>query len=346
MQWFEWPVKRIAVRRLMAAALSMLLLALSAHASAASPYVHIAHCDVNQNSRTIPVQMPSLATSPRDAPVGTPLSNWIYTPLASYYSCQIENSSIAMNFAAVSLTNSGRTANGYTVYNTNVQGVGIAVALGITFDGCGAGTQWTNLGSTWTSCQVSNVHNGNLQGEVSLRLIKTGPITPGRLSGGSLFTVTSPSSGNPIDFSLTGTDIRVPSCQTPDVTVPMGTYAVSAFTGAGSSPPPVNFNLAINNCPAGMTQIQYLFEAPLGATGGVDGVTVLTGDSTAKGIGLRLRDGANAALKFDTAYRLNGYNATTGGSYTVPLKAAYYQTGTSVTPGTANAVITFTMTYQ
>ncbi|WP_233835465.1 fimbrial protein [Paraburkholderia sp. ZP32-5] len=38
--------------------------------------------------------------------------------------------------------------------------------------------------------------------------------------------------------------------------------------------------------------------------------------------------------------------ALSSGSYTVPLKAAYYQTAASVMPGTANAVMTFTMTYQ
>jgi major type 1 subunit fimbrin (pilin) len=32
--------------------------------------------------------------------------------------------------------------------------------------------------------------------------------------------------------------------------------------------------------------------------------------------------------------------------YSVPFKAAYYQTGASVKAGTANAVMTFTVTYQ
>ena len=53
-----------------------------------------------------------------------------------------------------------------------------------------------------------------------------------------------------------------------------------------------------------------------------------------------------ALLKYDTQYTLGSYVTSTGGSYTIPLTAAYYQTGTAVTAGTANGVLTFTMTYQ
>ena len=86
-----------------------------------------------------------------------------------------------------------------------------------------------------------------------------------------------------------------------------------------------------------------------GASDGTDatnGVIALASGSTATGIGLKLTDSSSAALKFNSLYQVSGYNAATGGSYTVPLTAAYYQTATSVTPGTANAVVTFTMTYQ
>jgi type 1 fimbria pilin len=38
--------------------------------------------------------------------------------------------------------------------------------------------------------------------------------------------------------------------------------------------------------------------------------------------------------------------SSTGGSFSVPLKARYYQTGDTITTGTANGVLSFTMTYQ
>ena len=77
-----------------------------------------------------------------------------------------------------------------------------------------------------------------------------------------------------------------------------------------------------------------------------NGVLALSSGSTATGIGLQLKDGSGNPLKYNTQYTLTRYSKTTGGSHTIPLTAAYYQTAASVTPGSANAVLTFTMTYQ
>uniref|UniRef100_UPI00163FAB96 fimbrial protein n=1 Tax=Burkholderia gladioli TaxID=28095 RepID=UPI00163FAB96 len=63
-------------------------------------------------------------------------------------------------------------------------------------------------------------------------------------------------------------------------------------------------------------------------------------------IGLQLKDGNGNALKYNTQYTLTSYSKSTGGSYTIPLTARYYQTAAQVTAGSANAVLTFTMTYQ
>jgi major type 1 subunit fimbrin (pilin) len=127
----------------------------------------------------------------------------------------------------------------------------------------------------------------------------------------------------------------------------MGSHNVAELSGKGSVTKAVSFNIAINNCPAGMTNIQYQFSAPGGVTDATNGVIALTSSaSTAVGVGLKLMDSTSAALKFATQYQVAGYNAATGGSYTIALQAAYYQTGTTVTPGTANAAVTFTMTYQ
>jgi major type 1 subunit fimbrin (pilin) len=183
-------------------------------------------------------------------------------------------------------------------------------------------------------------------------LVKTGPITAGTTSGGILFEAAS--YVNPVaqpgmrkSFSLTQTAVTTLSCSTPDVTVTMGSHNPAEFSGKGSATKAVGFNVAINNCPAGMAKIQYQFSAPGGVTDATNGVIALASSpSTATGAGLKLMDSTSAALKFGTQYQVTGYNTVTGGSYTVPLLAAYYQTGTTVTPGTANAVMTFTMTYQ
>jgi major type 1 subunit fimbrin (pilin) len=76
-------------------------------------------------------------------------------------------------------------------------------------------------------------------------------------------------------------------------------------------------------------------------------VLALTPTSTATGIGLQLKDGNGNPLQYNTTqYTLSAYNTATGGSYTIPLTAAYYQTAATVTPGSANATLTFTLIYQ
>jgi major type 1 subunit fimbrin (pilin) len=127
----------------------------------------------------------------------------------------------------------------------------------------------------------------------------------------------------------------------------MGSHPQSEFTGIGSATKsPVGFNIAVNACPSGLAKIQYQF-IPLNAVlDATNGVLALSGSSTATGIGVQLKDGSGNALKYNTQYTLSGYNTSTGGSYTIPLTAAYYQTAPTVTPGSADAVLTFTMTYQ
>ncbi|MNU04141.1 F17d-G fimbrial adhesin precursor [compost metagenome] len=68
--------------------------------------------------------------------------------------------------------------------------------------------------------------------------------------------------------------------------------------------------------------------------------------ATASGIGVQLKDAASAVLQFGKNYPLTGYNVTSGSTHSVKLQAAYYQTGAVVGPGTANAVMTFTLNYQ
>ncbi|MXN75435.1 fimbrial protein [Burkholderia sp. 4701] len=148
-------------------------------------------------------------------------------------------------------------------------------------------------------------------------------------------------------FSLTSTIVSVAACTTPNVTVNMGSTMQSAFKGIGSTTnPPVAVNVAVNACPSGLTSIQYQFIPVNAVLDSTNGVLALSSDSTATGIGLQLKDSSGAALKYNTQYTLTSYSKSTGGSYTIPLKAAYYQTSATVKPGSANAVLTFTMMYQ
>jgi major type 1 subunit fimbrin (pilin) len=127
----------------------------------------------------------------------------------------------------------------------------------------------------------------------------------------------------------------------------MGSYQQSAFKGVGmATTPAVGFNVAVNACPTGLASIQYQFIPVNAVLDATNGVLALSSTSTAAGIGVQLKDGNGNPIQYNTQYTLSAYNTATGGSYTIPLTAAYYQTAATVTPGSANAVLTFTLTYQ
>lgn len=39
-------------------------------------------------------------------------------------------------------------------------------------------------------------------------------------------------------------------------------------------------------------------------------------------------------------------NSSAGGTFMIPMKARYYQTGTTITPGDANGIVTFSLIYD
>ncbi len=319
--------------------------------------------------------MPTSVTVPRDAAIGTVLTSWVNTAATTnFYNCTVSGSAASgMVFEPLSLTKAGMTVTGpsggtYTVWNTNVPGVGVAIGVRTYANGCGwyqpfqdLGTPFTVFPSPWTggSCNQngtgSTVING---GQAQAALVKTGPITAGTVTGGvlfeggsataqSLYAAYTIATSNRVSYSLTQTAVTVAACTTPNVTVTMGSYMQSVFKGIGSTTTPAKaFNVAVNACPSGLNSIQYQFIPVNAVLDATNGVLALASGSTATGIGLQLKDSSGNPLKYNTQYTLTSYSKTTGGSYTIPLTAAYYQTAASVTAGSANAQLTFTMTYQ
>ncbi|VWC82624.1 type-1 fimbrial protein subunit A [Burkholderia lata] len=343
--------------------LAMLMLGLGSRAA----FAQSASC--SGTAQTIPVSMPSSVTVPRDAVNGTLLTAWISTPATNnYYSCTVSGSgSTGMVFEPLSMTKAGMTVIGptgvtYTVWNTNVPGVGIAIGVRSYVNGC-QWQAWLDLGTTgapfpspWTGwvCNTNgSVTNG---GQAQMALVKTGAITAGTMTGGVLFEGGSAQSTTGTytvattsrkSFSLSSTIINVAACTTPNVTVNMGSPMRSEFTGIGSTTKQaVAVNVAVNACPIGLNSIQYQFIPVNAVLDSTNGVLALSSGSTATGIGLQLKDSNGNALKYNAPYTLTSYSKSTGGSYTIPLTARYYQTAAKVTAGSANAVLTFTMTYQ
>jgi major type 1 subunit fimbrin (pilin) len=349
----------------------------AAHATTSCTPIKVTGGDAGSTTVTLPS-----ITAARDVPNGTVLGQWQKFNTGNLtFNCIVDSSSSAnMVFQPVSLiTPSGikiaEPTNGtsVTVWNTNLAGVGIAVAVNASGGSCS--TAYQDLASrnisgwTGTLCAGSGLGlNFRYAGLVEVALVKTGTIAAGTVNNlGTIFQATVATNvggvvkvGPPTAISNTSGStflwqylmgsapaVSVQACTTADVTVNLGSHQQSEFTGIGSvTKSPVGFNIAVNACPGGLTKIQYQF-IPLNAVlDATNGVLALSSSSTATGIGVQLKDGSGAALKYNTQYTLSGYNTTTGGSYTIPLTAAYYQTASSVTPGSANAVLTFTLTYQ
>lgn len=148
-------------------------------------------------------------------------------------------------------------------------------------------------------------------------------------------------------YYLPTIQVNLLSCATPDIVVPLGSHSPSEMPSVGSRTTPVKFNLQVNNCPAGMASINYgfNFNSGTGYTAN-QGLFGLTSGSTARGIQVKLLNGdSSQTVELDKWYTLTGYNSSTGGSYTVPLSAAYQRTG-AITPGTADAELVIAMSYN
>jgi major type 1 subunit fimbrin (pilin) len=136
------------------------------------------------------------------------------------------------------------------------------------------------------------------------------------------------------------------TCTTPDVNVSLPSVSSSSFSGVGTTGGAASFNLAFNNCPAGLGAVGYSFAATGAVLNASQGVVALSAGSTATGLGLQLLSGTGVPVSFGTDYVLSSYDNTQVRSYTVPMQARLYQSDNTVTPGTVGASVTFTLSYR
>lgn len=328
---------------------------------------------------TITLTLPSKVSVARDAPVGTLLTSWVSSPATTnYFNCSVPvNTTAAGVRDQIGTFNSstGTTisdANGsYTVYNTNVAGIGVAVGMRFyigSIGTCSTGfTGWSSWGSapaTWFGqvCPYSpTAYQSSFGSQAVMALVKTGTVqTGGTVSGIVAQTApvygaqTNTLTGQAVSYQMTPVAIVPMTCNTPDVTVPMGNFVAADFPTVGSlSPRPVGFNVSLLNCPAGVAvsgtqagiihSVQYQIDPSNGTV--LTNVAKLGGTSPAGGVGIQLFTSSGAVFPLSTLQSLSAFNGTTGGDYLIPFTARYYRTGT-VTPGPANGTMTLTVKYQ
>ncbi|GAB5094653.1 fimbrial protein [Caballeronia sp. HLA56] len=334
----------------------------------ANAYADSATCRSNYSAFTL--AMPAAVAVARDLPNGSILTAWSLSPLKSdYYTCTVVGSVYTgTDFETAGVTTDSRTTytvtyNGvaFAVYPTTVPGIGIAMGGYVVPDGRQTNLRsFEKMGSQWN--YPGTIYNG---GQLIVALVKIGDVTPGTLSGTiaqafSWQTLTPPPAGNVlsagvIDFNITPVVITVLTCETPDVTVPMGTQGPADLPSVGAAPSKViGFNLSFNNCPAGAAvpntsaglihSVQYRIDPTNGTIAGFTDVAALNGSPSAGGVGIQLYDSTGSVFGFGVNRTLSGFDGTRNSSYTLPMTARYYRTG-ALSAGPANATMTLTVLY-
>ncbi|CAM2177181.1 major type 1 subunit fimbrin (pilin) [Paraburkholderia sacchari] len=322
--------------------------------------------------QTFTITLPATVSVPRDAAVGSLLTTWVASPAATnYWSCS-ENNDNGLVYAkmgplftassGVNTTYSGATV---AVFNTNVPGIGVAVAANVATLNGWAGWQVLASGTT-LSYFGYGPFSGSWAGgsRVAVALVKTAAqlTSGGTVSGGQVAYVYPATSYNAgyqytnlsVKYVTTPVNIVPLTCTTPDVNVPMGTFKTTDFPNVGSlSSNPASFTVQFLNCPAGAAvsgtqagvihSIQYRIDPTSGTL--ATNVAALIGTPSATGVGIQLFTASGSVFPLSTLQSLSGYNSATGGNYTIPLTARYYRTGT-VTAGPANSTMTLTVSYQ
>ncbi|WP_375740730.1 fimbrial protein [Pseudomonas boanensis] len=192
-------------------------------------------------------------------------------------------------------------------------------------------------------------------GKFTLRLVKTGSITNGMkipaaqiglINGGSGYGNTLGILAN-IYISRESDPAQLATCKTaPIIPVEMGGHQPSSFLNTAGLSRPTHFSIKLTECDAGIANIKYKLRANTTVLDKNAGLVSLNAASTAKGVGLKLMDQQGNAIVLDQDYNVEGYTLDdkTG---EVPLSAAYARlTAYTPEPGTANAEVTFIMTYE
>jgi len=137
------------------------------------------------------------------------------------------------------------------------------------------------------------------------------------------------------------------TCSIPDQTVTLPPVQRRAFNGVGSTAGATDFQVQLNNCPAGYNRIGYQLASLDGVVVGMPSGMPLRPDATATGVGIQIADAATGQpLALRKSHTVTNYNRATGGSPSIPLRASYLQTGAKIGGGSVHAAAQVLLDYQ
>lgn len=308
---------------------------------------------------------PSTTVSPQnitishDLPIGAVIGTQLVTPTINAFSCYNSADGVISNQTLGVIANGtfDSMVNGRRVYKTNVAGIGYAIS-GSTTKCAGGSAAVTGSNTirgdinTAKLCEnTSGMISPTLNGTVTVTFYKTatetgsGTITAKSVGALVLLNNSLLWQSPEAEVNINAFTVTTPACKLATAAIPVDMREVDkrAFSGKGSTPGDAytqSFNLPLT-CNAG-TRVSVKMEGNIfDATRGV--INTTSGNNAATGVGIQLLyNNQPMALGSDVGV---GTSSASGG-FSVPLKARYYQTGDKITTGTANGVLSFTMTYQ
>ncbi|WP_455887939.1 fimbrial protein [Pseudomonas rustica] len=187
-----------------------------------------------------------------------------------------------------------------------------------------------------------------------MALIKTGPI-PAGMSSFNQEVVRGVVSdvGDAVRLTLGGQVQQAQCTVRADAVsanpVQLGTHDIADLTGRNSTTNPVDFFITLSDCeddPAGSVARAFMRLDGVDGSVPIDrdlGLFTLTTDSTASGLGIQVLRSDNTPLKLEEFVDMVGL---TPGNTRLDLRARYYQTEATVTPGEAKGALNFTIEYR
>ncbi|CAD5110467.1 fimbrial protein [Zestomonas carbonaria] len=330
---------------------------------------------------TMPLAVGSITVG-RDVPLGTEVYRQTFHPSSNFrIFCPSSVAAIirSRTFAETPLPLSGWSGSPYggRVYETGVRGIGVVIL----HEGKALPhhqSPMTNQCGGQTNCNWTALARLNA---FDLSFIKIGEVLPGVIQGASLPTAqsdwTTGSALTLLRMSVSGAiGVVSRTCKTADVPVELGTHQARDLKGPGSATPWKDFEIRLLDCPAFHgyytssgpiwypngdstpgtptgNVLRYRLDPTNGAIDMLGGVIRLNasapgGAAAATGIGIQIADRSGTPVPLSTLAKGPDVasSGNEGASYSIPLRARYLQTGSTVTPGPANGAVTFTIDYQ
>lgn len=225
------------------------------------------------------------------------------------------------------------------IYRTGVAAVGVRLSIG---------------GRPLPTAEYAGVEPPVAAGDgqrLRVELIKIDEAgTGGRVAAADLPTLVYRQGGTGIAARLSfsgGIDVRAATCNTPSLRIRLEPVATAALAHAGAVAGAKGFELRLNDCPAGLARIGYRLDPLGGVADASAAVLSLDAGASARGLGVQIRDGDGRPLALGEAHWLQAEAIGAGGTFGIPLQAAYYRIGgESLQAGTVTASLTFTISYE